>query len=145
MKAKLIHEADGQRTFAVVLAAGDEVTRAIVDIAAEHRLGASTLTAIGALEGAVLGYFEWEAKDYRRIPVREQVEVLSLVGNVALEDGEPKFHAHVVLGKRDGGTVGGHLLEGHVRPTLEVVVIESPQHLRRRHDPASGLALIRLD
>ena len=93
-----------------------------------------------------LGYFDWEKKDYQpRSRVREQVEVLSLVGDVALDEGgKPKVHAHVVVGRSDGTTRGGHLLEGHVRPTLEVMLVESPAHLRRRHDPESGLALIRL-
>jgi hypothetical protein len=97
------------------------------------------------LESAVLGYFEWERKTYQHIPVNEQVEVLSLVGNIVLEQDLPKLHAHVVVGTRDGSTRGGHLIEAHVRPTLEVVIVESPTHLRRRHDAASGLALISLD
>ena len=79
-----------------------------------------------------------------RIPVKEQVEVLALVGDIALQEGKPKLHAHVVLGRRDGSACGGHLLEARVRPTLEVIVTESPAHLRREHDPVTGLALIRV-
>ncbi len=92
----------------------------------------------------MLGYFDWQKKDYTRIPVAEQVEVLALVGDIALNDGEPQLHPHVVIGKADGSAHGGHLLEAHVRPTLEVIVTESPAHLQRRSDPESGLALIRL-
>ena len=66
------------------------------------------------------------------------------MGDVAQQDGEPKVHAHVVLGRSDGSTRGGHLLEAHVRPTLEVMLVESPAHLNKQHDPESGLALIRL-
>jgi predicted DNA-binding protein with PD1-like motif len=71
--------------------------------------------------------------------------VLSLVGDIALADGEPQVHAHVVLGRADGSTVGGHLLEGRVWPTLEVIVTELPAALRKRHDEQTGLALIDLD
>jgi len=70
--------------------------------------------------------------------------VLSLLGDIALADGKPKLHAHVVLGKRDGSAHGGHLLEAHVRPTLEVILTESPSHLERVHDPETGLPLIRI-
>ena len=91
-----------------------------------------------------LGYFDWESKEYQKIPVREQVEVLSLIGDVALKDGEPKVHAHVVVGRSDGSTRGGHLLDAHVRPTLEVILVQSPAHLRKHHDEESGLALIDL-
>ena len=91
-----------------------------------------------------MGYFDWEKKDYKRIPLPEQVEVLALVGDIALDQGKPKVHAHVVVGKADGTAHGGHLLEARVRPTLEVVLVESPQHLQRQNDPESGLALLRL-
>jgi hypothetical protein len=74
--------------------------------------------------------------------VPEQVEVLSLNGDIALDGAEPKVHAHTVLGRRDGSTVGGHLLEAHVRPTLEVILVESPGYLRKTCDRETGLALI---
>jgi hypothetical protein len=113
--------------------------------AREKRLAGSHFTAIGAFREAQLGYFDWQKKDYQQIHVREQVEVLSMVGDVARdEQGGPKLHAHVVIGKSDGTAHGGHLLEAVVRPTLEVILVESPHHLQRRHDPESGLALIRV-
>jgi predicted DNA-binding protein with PD1-like motif len=54
------------------------------------------------------------------------------------------LHAHVVVGKADGTAHGGHLLAAVVRPTLEVILVESPRHLQRRHDAETGLALIRV-
>jgi len=107
-------------------------------------LSGSHLTAIGALSDVTLGYFDRARKDYKRIPLAEQVEVLALVGDIALDQGEPKVHAHIVVGKGDGAAHGGHLLEAHVWPTLEVILVESPEHLRRETDEETGLALIRL-
>jgi predicted DNA-binding protein with PD1-like motif len=144
MRAKVLNEVP-ERTIALVLDRGDEVMSNLQRFAAEHNLIASRLTAIGAFESATLGYFDWERKEYDRIPVNEQVEVLSLVGDIALDGAKPKVHAHVVLGRRDGSTVGGHLLEARVRPTLEVMLVDSPEYLRRRCDPVSGIALIRID
>jgi predicted DNA-binding protein with PD1-like motif len=142
MKAKLIHQQQGEKTFAVVFDKGDEFLAGILDFAKQHDLTAAQFTAIGAFSDVTLGYFDREKKDYKKIPVHEQVEVLSLVGNIALSHGEPKIHAHVVLGKSDGTAHGGHILEAHVWPTLEVIVIESPKHLRRRTDEETGLPLI---
>ncbi len=108
-------------------------------------MAGSHFTAIGAFRDATLAYFDWDRKEYLKNPVREQVEVVSLIGDVALApDGAPKVHVHVVLGRRDSTALGGHLMEAHVRPTLEVTLTETPQHLRRQHDPQSGLALIRV-
>jgi predicted DNA-binding protein with PD1-like motif len=143
MKAKLIHEGP-QRTFAVVFDKGDDVLENLLAFAKEHRLSAAEFTGVGALSDAVLGYFDWQRKDNRRIAIDEQIEVLNLTGNVALADSAPKLHPHIVLGKADGTAHGGHLLEGHVRPTLEMMVTESPEYLQRRSDPETGLALLKL-
>ena len=144
MKGRLISD-KGPKTFALVFETDDEVKAGLTAFAREQRLGASSFTAIGAFSDVILGYFDWQKKDYQKISLREQVEVLSLIGDIALkENGEPQVHAHVVVGKSDGTAHGGHLLEAHVRPTLEVVVIESPKHLQRKYDPETGLALIRL-
>jgi len=102
------------------------------------------MTAIGAFSGATLGYFDIEKKEYEKIPVEEQVEVLSLIGDIVLNEGEPELHAHAVLGRRGGTTRGGHLLEAYVRPTLEVVLVESPDRLKKRTNEETGLALIDL-
>lgn len=143
MKAKLINEAP-ERTFALVFDRGDDVMAELLRFAREQGLSASRITALGAFERATLGYFDWETRDYVRIPVDEQVEVVSLLGDVALDRDEPKLHLHAVLGRRDGSTLGGHLLEARVRPTLEVLLVDSPSYLRRECDAASGLALIKI-
>ena len=143
MQSKLLHEADGKRTFAVILQKGDEAMHCLQDFAVKEGLGASQVTAIGALSSAKLAFFDWETKQYRPIPVEEQVEVASLVGDIAVgPDGKPSVHVHAVLGRRDGTALAGHLQEGHVRPTLEIIITESPVHLCKVKDPESGLALI---
>jgi uncharacterized protein len=144
MQAKLINQA-GERTFALIFDAGEDPVAGLTRFAEEQNLSASSFTAIGAFSEAQLGYFDWEKKDYDRIPVREQVEVLALVGDIAIQDANSKkVHAHVVLGRRDGSACGGHLLSATVRPTLEVILTESPGYLKRIYDPATGLALIRI-
>ena len=142
MKTKVVYH--DPQTFVLVLDTSDDVTKSLLGFAKSHEIAGASFTAIGAFERCTLGYFDWETKKYERIPVNEQVEVLSLVGNFARQDAQPKLHAHVVVGRRDGTAHGGHLLEAFVRPTLEVVVVETPAHLRRSFDETTGLALIRL-
>ena len=142
MKTAMLAEHDGLRTFVVVCETGDETMKTLTAFAAKEHLGGSQFTAIGAFSQAVVAYFDWSSKTYEQISIDEQVEVLSLVGDVTIEDDKPKVHAHVVLGKADATAHGGHLIEGLVRPTLEIVITEAPRHLQRRIDPQSGLALI---
>ena len=145
MKSRLVWEQAGERTFVVVLDAGDEAFAAITDFANKNQLGGASLSAIGAFERATVGWFDRAAKQYRRIPVDQQCEVLSLIGDVAEGPDGPSLHAHVVLGLADGTARGGHLLEGWVFPTLEVIVTEAPAQLRKVIRPDLGIALIDLD
>jgi predicted DNA-binding protein with PD1-like motif len=141
MRSKVLNEAP-ERTIALVFETGDDVLPGLVGFAREHNLAAAHFSAIGAFQRATLGYFDWQTKSYLKIPIDEQVEVVSLIGDIALKDGKPQVHAHVVVGRRDGHAYGGHLLAATVRPTLEVIVVQSPSYLARRFDAASGLALI---
>jgi uncharacterized protein len=143
MQTKLLHQNDGQRTFAIILQSGDEAVQCLQDFAVREHLGAAQVTAIGALSGGKLAFFDWRSKTYQPIPVDEQVEVASLLGDIAVgPDGKPSLHLHAVLGQRDGSALAGHLLEARVRPTLEIIVTESPAHLCKKKDPETGLALI---
>ena len=96
MKAKLLNDRGG-RTYALVFDTDDEVVSQLTRFAEENRLHAASFTAIGAFSEATLGYFDWEKKDYLRTRIAEQVEVLALVGDIALAQGKPKVHAHVDL------------------------------------------------
>lgn len=126
----------------LVFDTGEEVVSTLTAFAKKNHIAAAHFTAIGAFSDADLGYFDPQKKQYLKNQVNEQVEVVSLIGDIALDKGEPKVHAHVVVGKKNGGAMGGHLLEAHVRPTLELVLEDSGEQLKRKFDPASGLALI---
>jgi predicted DNA-binding protein with PD1-like motif len=145
MKSKLLTEKAGERTFILVLDSGEEAFAAVSAFAEAQDLRAASLTAIGAFSSATVGWFDFGAKQYKPIEVREQCEVLSVIGDIAAgDDGKPSLHAHIVLGLADGSTRGGHLLNGEVHPTLEVTLVESPAHLRRKKRPELGIALIDL-
>lgn len=145
MNSKLLSETAGQRTFAVVLDPGEEAIQALTAFAVENGIAAASVTAIGAFERATVGWFDFPSKSYRRIPVNEQCEVLSAIGDIAVaDDGKPGLHIHTVLGMSDGHTRGGHLMDGIVRPTLEVIVVETPGYLRRTRRREVGISLIDL-
>ena len=144
MKAKMVQDADVV-TYVVVCDPGDEAMAALKQFASSERLEAAQITGIGGFERATVGWFDRTARQFRRIPVDEPSEVLSLIGDVAEDTGGPGLNVHVVLGLSDGTTRGGHLLEGQVFPTLELVVTENPAELRKVMHPGLGVALIDLD
>lgn len=147
MKSKELTESDPwrERNFVVVLSDGEEAFAAIRKFAEEHEIGGASLTAIGAFQSAMLGFFDFSAKTYREIAVDEQTEVLSAIGDIAVgDDGKPSLHIHVVLGFPDGSTKGGHFLKGIVHPTLEIIIRESAEGFRRKKQKDLGIALIDL-
>lgn len=134
----------GARRFALVFETGDEVPDRLTAFAEERELGACHFTAIGAFREATIAWFNPRTNEYEPIEVQEQVEVVSLMGNVARgPEGGWKVHAHVVLGRRDGGACAGHLVSARVRPTVELFLTETTGDLRREIDEATGLPLIR--
>jgi predicted DNA-binding protein with PD1-like motif len=143
MRSKLLEQ--HPRTYVLIFNTGDELADGLAQFAAEEKIGGSSFKAIGALSAVKLGWFNWESKKYEvSVDLNEQVELVSLIGDVAEKDGKPQVHAHVVIGRRDGTAHGGHLMSATVRPTCEVILTESPTHLEKKFDPESGIALIRV-
>jgi predicted DNA-binding protein with PD1-like motif len=146
MQLKQVDGGSGEpRLWVAVLDPGEEVKAALTAFARREKVQAASFVALGAFERAIIAYFEWERKRYKPIPIEEQVEVVTLAGDIVRnEKDEPDLHAHAVLGLSDGSTRGGHLQKGIVRPTLEVTITETPGHLVRRMQPGLGIALIDL-
>ena len=143
MKSKLLQN-ENQRTFVIVFETGDEVINCLLEFAKQNQINSSFFTGLGAFERVTVAFYDLEKKEYQHIPVNEQTEVMSLVGNIVLYEGEPKLHAHVVVGKRDGTAHGGHLISARVRPTLEIWLTASPQIIERKMNEEVGLPLIDL-
>ncbi|ADW69143.1 PPC domain-containing DNA-binding protein [Granulicella tundricola] len=142
MQVTLVHENGGEKVYAVIFKKGDEVLSGLTDFAIQNHVGDAHFTGIGAVSGATTGWLDLSAKVYRGTVTKEQVEVLSLTGDIATFQGKPVVHGHVVLGRRDGSTVGGHLWEAKVNPTLEVFVTVDERALPKRLDDESGMKVI---
>src|SRR5205814_8095289 len=135
--------AENPKTVAMIMDTGDEIVSVLQQFATSQKLSGSSFKAIGALSHVKLGWFNWETKKYEvAVEFDEQLELLSLIGDIALKDGKPQVHAHLSVARRDGTAHSGHLLGAHVRPTCELILTESPVHLQKRFDPESSLALI---
>lgn len=152
MQARLLTRAPAPRVYAVIMDAGDEVAEQMARFAETTGIDGAAFTAIGAISGGTLGFFDPEIADYRGIPITEQAEVVSFAGTITRPGPDDRddpsnrtVHGHMVVAFSDGSAHGGHLLKAVANPTLEVVVTETPSHLRRTYDPATGLALIDLD
>ena len=142
MRSKSIKEGPN-RVFVLILDQGEEAFAAITEFANRERIDGASITAVGAFSEAKVGWFDLAARKYKPIVVKEQCEVLSLIGDVAQgDDCKASLHLHAVLGLQDGSLRGGHFLSGSVQPTLEVTITETVEHLRRKRRADLGIALI---
>jgi uncharacterized protein len=142
MRYKIIN--NSPKTYAIIFETGDELANGLEQFAEEQGFESASFKAIGALSSVELGWFDWDDKQYHTsVSLNEQLELLSLIGDVALKDGKPAVHAHLVVGKKDGTAHGGHLIKATIRPTCEVILTENPEYLKKQIDAESGIALIR--
>jgi uncharacterized protein len=130
------------KQYAVIFYQGDEAFSGLLEFAEKYHISSAHFTAIGALNGATLGWFDPQRKMYKKIPINGQHEVIGMSGDIALYQGKPAVHTHIVVGSPDGTTRAGHVLAAYVSPTLEVMVTVDPVAMQKRFDPATDLTLI---
>src|ERR1700730_4218542 len=142
MQVQLLSRGEPAREYAVIFSKGDEAFSGLLDFAGKYHVTSAHFTAIGAVNGATLAWFDPKRKMYKKIPIEGQVEVISMIGDIALYQGKPVVHAHMMVGTSDGTTRGGHILDANVSPTLEVMVTVDPIAMQKRLDPETDLTLI---
>src|SRR3984893_8082146 len=142
MKVHLLNPEEPTKQYAVIFYQGDEAFSGLLEFAEKYQVASAHFTAIGALNGATLGWFDPQRKMYKKIPIQGQHEVIGMSGDIALYKGKPVVHTHMVVAGPVGTTQGGHVLEAYVSPTLEVMVTVDPAAMQKRFDPATELTLI---
>ena len=142
MKVQLLNPGEATKQYAVIFYEGDEAFSGLLEFAEKYQVTGAHFTAIGALNGATLGWFDPQRKMYKTIPINGQHEVIGMSGDIALYQGKPVVHTHMVVGSPDGTTRDGHVLAAYVSPTLEVMVTVDPMTMQKRLDPATDLTLI---
>jgi predicted DNA-binding protein with PD1-like motif len=142
MQVQLLNPGEPTKQYAVIFYQGDEAFSGLLEFAEKYHVTSAHFTAIGALNGATLGWFDPPRKMYKKIPINGQHEVVGMSGDIALYQGKPVVHTHMVVGNPDGTTLGGHVLEAYVSPTLEVMVTVDAVTMQKRFDAATDLTLI---
>jgi len=142
MQVQLLNPGDATKQYAVIFYQGDEPFSGLLEFAEKYHVTSAHFTAIGAVSGATVAWFDPQRKMYKKIPVAGQHEVIAMIGDIALYQGKPAVHTHMVVGNQDGTTIGGHVLEAYVSPTLEVMVTVDSKAMHKRLDPETDLTLI---
>ena len=142
MQVELLNPGEPTKQYAVIFYQGDEAFSGLLEFAEKYHVTSAHFTAIGAVNKATLGWFDPQRKMYKKIPINGQHEVIAMSGDIALYQGKPVVHTHMVVGSPDGTTRAGHVLDAYVSPTLEVMVTVDPVAMHKRFDPETDLTLI---
>jgi uncharacterized protein len=142
MQVQLLNPGEATKQYAVIFSQGDEAFSGLLAFAEKYHVTSAHFTAIGAVSGATVAWFDPQRKMYKKIPVVGQHEVIGMSGDIAVYQGKPVVHTHMVVGGPDGTTQGGHVLDAYVSPTLEVMVTVDPKAMQKRFDPETDLTLI---
>jgi hypothetical protein len=142
MKVRLLSNNAGVKHYAVVFAKGDEVMSGLTDFARQNKITSASFTAIGAFSRATVAWFDESRKEFKLNPINQQVELVSMIGDIALSGDQAAVHTHVAVASPDGTVRGGHLIEADVFPTLECFVTVYPTALHKEADAETGLMLI---
>jgi predicted DNA-binding protein with PD1-like motif len=142
IKVQLLNPGERTQQYAVIFYQGDEAFSGLLEFAQKYHVTSAHFTAIGAVSGATLAWFDPQRKMYKKIPITGQHEVIGMSGDIALYQGKPVVHTHMIVGAPDGTTSAGHVLAAYVSPTLEVMVTVDPVTMQKRFDPDTDLTLI---
>jgi predicted DNA-binding protein with PD1-like motif len=142
MQVQLLNPEPTTKQYAVIFYQGDGAFSGLLEFAEKYQVRSAHFTAIGAVSGATLGWFDPQRKMHKKIPINGQHEVIGMIGNIALYHGKPVVHTHMAVGAPDGTTRAGHVLAAYASPTLEVMVTVDPITMQKRFDPATDLTLI---
>jgi predicted DNA-binding protein with PD1-like motif len=142
MQVQLLTPGEPTKQYAVIFYQGDEAFSGLLEFAQKYHVTSAHFTAIGAVNGATLGWFDPQRKMYKKIPINGQHEVIGMSGDIALYQGKPVVHTHMIVGAPDGTTRAGHVLAAYVSPTLEVMVTVDSVTMQKRFDPDTDLTLI---
>jgi uncharacterized protein len=142
MRVQLLNPGETTKHYAVIFYQGDEALSGLIEFAEKYQVTSAHFTAVGALSGAALGFFDPQRKLYKKILIDGQHEVIGMIGDIALYHGKPALHTHMAVRGAAGTTRAGHVLAAYVSPTLEVMVTVDPVTMHKRLDPATDLTLI---
>ena len=100
------------------------------------------ISGVGAVAKANLRYYNQDEKTWLDIAVDKNLEVISMMGNISLLNGEPIVHVHITLSDEEGRCYGGHVGPGTIVFNMEILLttLTGPP-VTRKLDTDTGLTL----
>ena len=121
-----------------------EIADALLSFCSEMGIKSGSISGIGAIDSMTLRFFNPATKKYVDRQFNEQMEIASLLGNVSTLDGKTYLHLHIVAGRSDYSTLGGHLLSARLSGAGEFFVEDFGENVERAYSEEIGLNIYKL-
>ena len=141
MRYKLLSTNGTTKTYIVVLYRGDDILSGMTDFATKENIQFAQINGVGAISSGRLGSYDRDKQMYHIFPVKQQAEIVSFVGNIGIFNGKQVVHVHMSVSQSDGVMRGGHLFNGIVWPTLEIMVTADPTAVYKAREDETGFVL----
>ena len=139
MKFKKINE-----TYFVRLDNGERLLETLKNFCSENKIYCGYFFGIGSLDEAELAHYIVRNKKYTSEVFRQPLEIVNLTGDITTMDNEVYLHCHATLSDVQMEAIAGHLKEGIVGATAEIVLIKLNINIERKYDDSIGLNLMEL-
>lgn len=126
----------------IVLKKGEKLIEKLKEFLEKENIKSGYLSGIGAVSSVELAHYNLQEKRYTTKKFDEPLEIVSLLGNVAMKEEEKIIHCHIAVGTNKMNLYGGHLIEASVAATCEIVFNEFEVPVNKKKDPNTGLNLI---
>jgi len=139
MKSKKIKD-----TYFIRLERGEKIIETLKYFCSKNKIKCGYFYGIGALDEAELAHYTVESKKYASKTFKQPLEIVNMNGNVTTMNKDIYLHCHITLSDEEMKGIAGHLKEGKISPTCEIILIKLNTNINRKYDNLIGLNLLEL-
>ena len=131
-------------TYFIRLERGERIIETLKSFCANNKIRCGYFFGIGALDDVELAHYIVENKKYTSKTFKQPLEIINMTGNVTTIDKEVYLHCHITLSDEGMRAIAGHLKEGVISATCEIVLVSAAASITRKYDNLTGLNLLDL-
>lgn len=131
-------------TYFVRIERGEKIIETLKNFCTKQKIKCGYFFGIGALGEAELAHYIVENRKYTSKKYKQPLEIVSMSGNITTMNNESYLHCHITLSDEKMKAVAGHLKEGKIAATCEIVLVRLNSNINRKYDELTGLNLMEL-
>src|SRR3989344_2201022 len=130
-------------TYIIRLDKGERLLETLKGFCTKNNIKSGYFFGIGSLDEAELAHYIVKTRRYTSQMYKQPLEIISMNGNLTTMNNEPYAHCHACLSDVNMEAIAGHLKEGIVGATAEIILIKMDEGVNSEYDEVTGLNLMK--